>query len=94
MRYVGSPWTWQVGPLEDANVRAARQGSVDARGVGPQADSDYGAWSRHRGNPHAYPPICTGAISSVRSARGAQNGIFVALAIFWRMRAKFSSPEL
>jgi hypothetical protein len=35
MRYVGSPCTWQAGPLEDANVRAARQGTVDACGVGP-----------------------------------------------------------
>ena len=25
----------------------------------PQDDIDYGAWSRHHGNPHAYPPICT-----------------------------------
>jgi hypothetical protein len=24
----------------------------------PQAGIDYDAWSRHRGNPHAYPPIC------------------------------------
>jgi hypothetical protein len=30
-----SPCTCQAGPLEDANVRAARQGTVDARGVGP-----------------------------------------------------------
>ena len=35
MRYVGSPCIWHAGPLEDANVRAARQGIVDARGVGP-----------------------------------------------------------
>ena|SRR6266568_1203130 len=23
----------------------------------PQAGINYGAWSRHRGNPHAYPPL-------------------------------------
>jgi hypothetical protein len=35
MRYVGTPCIWHAGPSEDANVRAARQGIVDAGGVGP-----------------------------------------------------------
>jgi hypothetical protein len=30
-----APGTWHAGPLEDANVRATRQGTVDARGLGP-----------------------------------------------------------
>src|SRR5713101_8364900 len=29
----------------------------------PQAGIDYGAWSRHRGNPHAYPPFGADAVS-------------------------------
>ena len=33
---------------EDGNVRAARQGIGDARGVGHQADIDHGTWSSRR----------------------------------------------
>jgi len=52
----------------------------------PQAGIDYDAWSRHRGNPHAYPPLCTGKIHPVGPVGCSQNGISVALAILWRMR--------
>lgn len=37
--------------LKMRTSNAARQGTVDARGVGPQTDIDYGAWSSRRGDP-------------------------------------------
>jgi integrase/recombinase XerD len=39
------------------------------------------------------PPFCTGTAPSVRSVRGAQNGIFCPLLIFWRMRGEVQRSE-
>ena len=39
-----------------------------------------------------YPPFCTGTAPSVRSVRGAQNGIFYRIAVFWRMRGEVQQP--
>src|SRR5260370_13321650 len=44
--------------LEDANVGAARQGMVDARGVGPSGRYRLRGVVELPGNPHAYPPLC------------------------------------
>ena len=41
-----------------------------------------------RGYLRTYPPFCIETIPSVRFVGGAQNGISVALAIFWRMRGE------
>ena len=35
----------------------------------PQADIDYGAWSRYRGNPHAYPPYLKRMVLDDRECR-------------------------
>jgi hypothetical protein len=46
------------------------------------------------GRTPAYPPICHRTVPSVRSAEGAQNGIFCrVLAICWRMRGEVQQPE-
>ena len=42
----------------------------------PQAGIDYGAWSRRRGNPHAYPPIWRGLWAGAAVCLKAQNREF------------------
>jgi hypothetical protein len=53
-------------------TRAPRCGTTE------QADIDYGAWSRHRGNPHAYPPICAHVSSVQVKTLGVQSWVFCA----------------
>jgi hypothetical protein len=48
----------------------------------PQAGIDYGAWSRHRGNPHAYPPIWRGFWVGGCGRRAAREWVIWVAAIF------------
>ena len=41
----------------------------------PQTDIDYGAWSRHHGNPHTYPPFgAAGTDSIITRAQAYRSG--------------------
>lgn len=42
----------------------------------------------------AVPPFCTGTAPSVRSVRGAQNGIFCIVRILWRMRGEVQEAPI
>ena len=62
---------------EDANPASKPRGRASRTLAvsGHQPDADHGAWSGGRGNPHAYPPICTAAGISVSIRLGAQIGV-------------------
>ena len=81
MRYVGSPCIWHAGRWRMRTSEPRDRASWTLAASVHQADIDYDAWSSRRGNPHAYPPLGTPLMMTVRLVADIQNRLFLRVAL-------------